>query len=44
MSLALDAIILFTAVFLIWLGTKRGFIRSVMGLVSTVAALFVAYA
>lgn len=44
MSLALDAIILFTAVFLVWLGAKRGFIRSVMGLISTVAALFVAYA
>lgn len=44
MSLAIDAVILFTAVFIIWAGTSKGFVRSVMGLISTVAALFVAYA
>lgn len=44
MSLAIDAIILFAAVFTIWAGTSKGFVRSVMGLISTVASLFIAYA
>lgn len=44
LSLAIDAVILFTAVFIIWAGTSKGFVRSVMGLISTVASLFVAYA
>lgn len=44
MSLAIDAILLFSAVFIIWAGASRGFVRSVMSLVSTVAALFAAYA
>lgn len=44
MSLAIDAVILFSAVILIWLGAKRGFIRSVMGVVSGIASIFVAYA
>lgn len=44
MSLAIDAILLFSAVFIIWAGTSRGFVRSVMSLVSTAAALIAAYA
>lgn len=44
MSLAIDAVILFTAVFIIWAGTSKGFVRSVMGLISTAASLFAAYA
>ncbi len=44
MSLAIDAIILFAAILIIWSGARRGFIRSVMSLVGTVAALFAAYA
>lgn len=44
MSLAIDAVILFAAVILIWLGAKRGFIRSVMGLVSGIASIIAAYA
>lgn len=44
MSLAIDAVILFAAVFIIWAGTSKGFVRSVMGLVSAGASLFAAYA
>ena len=44
MSLALDAVILFAAVLILWLGVRRGFIRSVMGLVSGVASVVAAYA
>ena len=44
MSLAIDAVILFAAVIIIWLGAKRGLIRSVMGLVSGVASVIAAYA
>lgn len=44
LSLAIDAVILFTAVFIIWAGTSRGFVRSVMGLISAAASFFVAYA
>lgn len=44
MSFAIDAIILLTAVVIIWAGTSRGFIRSIMGLGCTVASLFVSYA
>jgi len=44
MSLAIDAVILFAAVFIIWAGTSKGFIRSVMGLISAGASLFAAYA
>jgi len=43
-SFAIDAIILLTAVVIIWAGTSRGFIRSIMGLGCTVASLFAAYA
>lgn len=44
MSLAIDAIILFAAVFIIWLGANRGFIRSFMSLISTAVSLVAAYA
>ena len=44
LSLAIDAVILFAAVFIIWAGTSRGFVRSVMGLISAGASLFAAYA
>ncbi len=40
----MDAVILFTAVILIWLGVRRGFIRSVMSIVSGVASILAAYA
>ena len=44
MSDAMDAISLLTAVVIIWEGTSRVVIRSVMGLGCTVASLFAAYA
>lgn len=44
MSFAIDAVILFCAIIIIWSGTRKGFVRSVMGLVSGIASLFVAYA
>ncbi len=44
MSLAIDAVILFAAVILIWLGAKRGLVRSLMGLVSGIASVIAAYA
>ena len=44
MSLAIDAIILFAAIIIIWSGTCKGIIRSVMGLMTAVASVFVAYA
>ena len=44
MSLAIDAVILFAAVLIIWLGVRRGFIRSVMGLVTGIASTVAAYA
>ena len=44
MELAIDAILIFTAVFCIWTGTRRGFVRSVMGLVNTLVSAFAAYA
>ncbi len=44
MSLALDAIILFTAIFIIWAGARRGFVRSFMSVFSTFASLVAAYA
>ena len=44
MSFAIDAVILFCAIMIIWSGTRKGFVRSVMGLVSGIASLFVAYA
>ena len=44
MSLAIDAVILFAAIFIIWAGTSRGFVRSVMGLITAGASLFAAYA
>ena len=44
MSFAIDAVILFSAIIIIWSGTRKGFVRSVMGLVSGIASLFVAYA
>ncbi len=44
MSLAIDAVILFSAVIIVWLGAKRGLIRSVMGLVSGIVSAIAAYA
>ena len=44
MSLAIDAVILFAAVLIIWLGVRRGFIRSVMGLVTGITSTVAAYA
>lgn len=44
MSLALDAILLFSAVFIIWAGTSRGFVRSFMSLISAGVSLVAAYA
>lgn len=44
MSFAIDAIILFSAVIILWSGAHKGFIRSIMSLLGTVASLFVAYA
>ncbi len=44
MSLAIDAVILFSAIFIIWSGTSKGFVRSFMGLISTVVSFLVAYA
>ncbi len=44
MSLALDAIILFAIVLIIWQGANQGFIRALMSLISTIASLLVAYA
>lgn len=44
MELAIDAILIFAAVFCIWAGTRRGFVRSVMGLVSTLVSAVAAYA
>lgn len=43
MSLALDAIILFAVVFIIWSAARRGFVRAVMNLISTFASFVVAY-
>ncbi len=44
MTLAIDAILIFTAVLCIWAGTRKGFVRSVMGLISTLVASVAAYA
>ena len=44
MELAIDAILIFAAVFCIWAGIRRGFVSSVMGLVSTLVSAFAAYA
>ena len=44
MTLAIDAILIFAAVLCIWSGTRKGFVRSVMGLVSTLVASIAAYA
>ena len=44
MSLAIDAVILFAAVLIIWLGVRRGFVRSVMGLITGIASTIAAYA
>ena len=44
MSLALDAIILFTVIFIIWAGARRGFVRSVMSIFTAFASLVAAYA
>jgi len=43
-SLAIDAVILFSAVIIIWSGAHKGFIRSIMGLVGAVASAIAAYA
>ncbi len=44
MTLAIDAVLIFAAVFCMWAGTRRGFVRSVMGLVSALVSAFTAYA
>lgn len=44
MELAIDAILIFAAVFCIWASIRRGFVGSVMGLVSTVVSAVAAYA
>ncbi|MBE6726588.1 MAG: CvpA family protein [Ruminococcaceae bacterium] len=44
MELAIDAILIFAAVFCIWAGTRRGFVRSVMGLINTAVSALAAYA
>ncbi len=44
MSLAIDAVILLLAVIIIWRGAGRGLVKSVMGLVKSVASFIVAYA
>ena len=44
MNLILDGVVLCVAILAIIFGTKRGFIRSVMGVCTLIAALFVAYA
>ncbi len=44
MSLVFDCIILLVAVLAIYLGVKRGFVKSIMGMFTLIAALFVAYA
>ncbi len=44
MSLAIDAIILLSAVIIIWRGAGRGFVKSVMGLVTAVVSFIAAYA
>ena len=42
MELAVDAILIFAAVFCMWAGTRRGFIRSVMGVVNALVSSFAA--
>ena len=44
MTLAIDAILIFAAVLCIWAGARKGFVRSVMGLVSSLIAAVAAYA
>lgn len=44
LSLAIDAVILFSAILIIWLGVRRGFVRSVMGFVTGIASTVAAYA
>ncbi len=44
MSLAIDAVLLFAAILILWLGVRRGFVRSVMGLVTGIASTIAAYA
>ncbi len=44
MSLAIDAIILLSAVIIIWRGAGRGLVKSMMGLVTSVVSFIVAYA
>lgn len=44
MSLAIDAIILFTAVIIVWRDAGRGFVRSFMGLITGIVSFIAAYA
>ena len=44
MTLAIDAILIFAMVACIWSGARRGFVRSVMGLISSLVAAVAAYA
>ena len=44
MSLIFDAVILVVAIIVIVMGAKRGFVKSIMGVCTLIAALFVAFA
>ena len=44
MTLAIDAVLIFAAVFCIWAGTRKGFVKSLMGLVTAVVSVIAAYA
>ncbi len=44
MSLIFDAVILVVAILVIVMGAKRGFVKSIMGVCTLIAALFVAFA
>ena len=44
MNLAVDIIIIIVVLLIIWLAYRRGFIKSIMGFVSTIVSLIVAYA
>ena len=44
MSFVIDAILIFTAGFCIWAGARKGFVRSVMGVATTLVSAVAAYA
>ncbi len=43
-AFAIEAVLIFTAVFCIWAGAKKGFVRSVMGVATVVVSVVAAYA